>query len=39
MRASPLLPALGLALLLAGCGVNGDFGEVNPSLVRDDIHD
>jgi hypothetical protein len=39
MRAPPLFPALCLALLLAGCGVNGDFGEVNPSLVRDDIHD
>ena len=25
--------------LLAGCGVNGDFGEVNRTLVRDDIHD
>lgn len=27
------------ALGLAGCGVNGDFGEVNRDLVRDDIHD
>lgn len=26
-------------LSLAGCGVNGDFGEVNRVLVRDDIHD
>ena len=25
--------------LLAGCGINGDFGEVNRTLVRDDIHD
>jgi len=25
-------------LLLAGCGVNGDFGRVRPSLVSDDIH-
>ncbi|MBI1205093.1 MAG: hypothetical protein GC182_21520 [Rhodopseudomonas sp.] len=25
--------------MLAGCGVNGDFGEVNRTLVRDDIHD
>jgi hypothetical protein len=25
--------------LLAGCNTNGDFGEVRPSLVRDDIHD
>lgn len=34
-------PLLALAVLatLAGCGVNGDFGEVNPTLVRDDIHD
>ncbi|MFA6266597.1 MAG: hypothetical protein WC670_12920 [Pseudolabrys sp.] len=31
--------ALLLAPVLAGCGVNGDFGEVNPTLVRDDIHD
>jgi hypothetical protein len=27
------------ALLLAGCAVNGDFGRVRASLVRDDIHD
>lgn len=25
--------------LLAGCAGRGDFGEVHPSLVRDDIHD
>jgi hypothetical protein len=25
--------------LLAGCGTQGDFGEVNPTLVRDDTHD
>lgn len=25
--------------LLAGCGTQGDFGEVNPIIVRDDIHD
>jgi hypothetical protein len=28
-----------LTLLLGACGTNGDFGEVRPSLVRDDIHD
>jgi len=38
-RLQPLYLAFCLALLLAGCGVNGDFGEVSPSLVRDDIHD
>ena len=31
--------ALAALALLAGCGINGDFGEVNRSLVRDDIHD
>jgi hypothetical protein len=31
--------AAGALALLAGCGVNGDFGEVNRTLVRDDIHD
>jgi len=25
--------------VLAGCSTQGDFGEVNPSLVREDIHD
>ena len=40
-----LRPVLGpvLALcaltLLAGCGMQGDFGEMNRTLVRDDIHD
>ena len=31
--------ALAAFSLLAGCGTQGDFGEVNPSLVRDDTHD
>jgi hypothetical protein len=30
--------ALTVLSLLGGC-TNGDFGEVRPSLVRDDIHD
>jgi hypothetical protein len=34
----PLLALAGLALL-AGCGMQGDFGEMNRTLVRDDIHD
>ena len=33
------LGALAALALLAGCATNGDFGEVHPSLVRDDIHD
>lgn len=33
------LLALSTLAVLTGCGVNGDFGEVRPSLVRDDIHD
>ncbi len=44
--ANPLSPlarrrglfALPVLALLAGCA-NGDFAEVNPTLVRDDIHD
>lgn len=35
----PLFAALPLALLLAGCGMSTDFDEINPSLVRDSIHD
>ena len=31
--------ALAALLFLAGCGAKSDFGEVNPVLVRDDIHD
>jgi len=31
--------ALAVFSLLAGCGTQGDFGDVNPILVRDDIHD
>lgn len=27
------------AALLSGCALNGDFGRVRPSLVRDDMHD
>lgn len=38
MLCKPLLAFMALTLL-AGCGVNRDFGEVNSSLVRDDIHD
>ncbi|MDI1344882.1 MAG: hypothetical protein PSV22_12380 [Pseudolabrys sp.] len=34
----PLLALAGLALL-AGCGMQSDFGEMNRTLVRDDIHD
>lgn len=34
----PLL-VLGFLTLLAGCGMQGDFGELNRTLVRDDIHD
>jgi hypothetical protein len=33
------LLGLTLSLLLGGCAANGDFGEVKPMLVRDDIHD
>jgi hypothetical protein len=37
----PLLALASLAALvsLAGCGMQGDFGELNRTLVRDDIHD
>lgn len=38
-RTLPLAGALLIASLAAGCGINTDFGEVNPSLVRDNIHD
>jgi hypothetical protein len=31
--------AVAFLTLLAGCATNGDFGEVRPSLVSDDIHD
>ena len=34
----PLL-ALATLTLLAGCSANGDFGEIRPTLVRDDVHD
>lgn len=32
-----IVPAL--LSLLSGCAANGDFGEVRPTLVRDDVHD
>ncbi|MSO67950.1 MAG: hypothetical protein EXQ82_09115 [Pseudolabrys sp.] len=32
------LAALAMVALLAGCA-NGDFGEVRPTLVRDNVHD
>jgi hypothetical protein len=31
--------AVGLLVLLTGCGTYGDFGRVRPSLVNDDIHE
>lgn len=31
--------AVAAMTLLAGCGMQGDFGELNRTLVRDDIHD
>ena len=31
--------ALAALTVLAGCGMDGDFGELNRTLVRDDIHD
>lgn len=31
--------ALAALTLLAGCNANGDFGQVRPTLVRDDMHD
>jgi len=34
----PFLSLAALALL-AGCSANGDFGEIRPTLVRDDMHD
>jgi hypothetical protein len=33
-----LLAALAGAALLGGCALNGDFGQVRPSLVSDDMH-
>lgn len=33
------LAALAALALLAGCATNGDFDEIHPSLVRDDMHD
>jgi hypothetical protein len=33
-----LVPALAGATLLGGCALNGDFGQVRPSLVSDDMH-
>ena len=34
-----LIRVLLLPLVLAACGVNGDFGRPNPELVGDDLHD
>jgi hypothetical protein len=31
--------ALAALIMLTGCGVNGDFGEINRVLVQDEIHD
>ena len=38
-RTLPLILALLAAPLLSGCGLSTDFDEINPSLVRDNIHD
>jgi hypothetical protein len=38
MWSRPFLAMAALALL-SGCGMQGDFGELNRTLVRDDIHD
>jgi len=38
-RTLPLIVALLAAPLLSGCGLSTDFDEINPSLVRDNIHD
>ena len=38
-RFSRVLCALVAFSLLAGCGLDGDFGEVNPARVNDNIHD
>lgn len=35
----PRILAFALLVALGGCTANGDFGEVRPELVRDDIHD
>jgi hypothetical protein len=38
-RLAPAFAAFCCVSFLAGCSTQGDFGEVKPSLVRDDIHD
>ena len=38
-RTLPLIVALLAAPLISGCGLSSDFDEINPSLVRDNIHD
>ena len=32
------IPILAASALLSGCGVNGDFGRVRPTLYNDDVH-
>ena len=36
---APRLLVLAALVALGGCGVQGDFGEVSPTLTRDDMHD
>ena len=36
---APRLLALAVLAVLGGCATQGDFGEVRPSLTRDDMHD
>ena len=36
---APRLLVLAVLVALGGCATQGDFGEIKPSLVRDDMHD
>jgi len=37
-RTLPLVVAILIAPVLTGCGLSADFDEINPSLVRDNVH-
>jgi len=38
-RRAPRFLVLAVLVVLGGCATQGDFGEINPSLTRDDMHD